>query len=965
VKHSSSSREAARNDAGMTLVEMMVTLLIIVGSITALLLIVVNGLKNQVLTERVDRATAATQAVISKARDADFSNLGYYASGDTGAAPAGAVILPVSKINVATGATGAAVAEQAVVLAGARAAWPTVFQPAVGATTTLDGVDSSTSTYVTWVPNADGSTPTSKRVTVVTKWAVSPNALTAACNTGGVKCTTQSLVRAATAADQDPYSGASPAQMCSPTGKTICEAYIRSGRVLDGATMASLTDTPEQVSDVELYSRTSVPASSVSAVWTWTKADGSPLKTVTENLTPSADGTEWKYVVPADAAGSAATTYKGDIRPGAVDVTFTAVMSGSAATAVRGAFWSYSPSDDAAGVTASISSATTWCSVAGTGTAVQFAVAGHSYGFTAATQNPSARDTVAALFTVTQGGKTRTVSVPATVGAVVSHDTVINGITVPGSPSATWTVTPPATERCDNRAVTLVVNRASDQTATPLPLRLPAAVSAALTTPSLTLSIVQATGVWSASWTTPAGATTFNVETTIAGVPSVTTGAATSATGTLALGQAVTLRIQAVAGGMVSAWSSASTVGRTTATPVVTASVPDGLHVAFAWPATPGATSYTVSYQIGSGGWTAPASTTAPTYTVDAHYSAANVNVQVIGVSPAGSSVAGTASGTTPLWNYPALINGWSNYGTWETARYTRTNQSVVVLEGLIHSGTIGVPVMVLPVGFRPSHTLIFEEATGNYGMVRMDITIDGSVYVYNPAVPTNAQDWLSLSGITFLASDAPFAKQAVTLVNGWTNYGGTFAPLTTTLDGLGRVHMQGLVNSGTLGDGTAIGSFPAAYNSDQYLHISTTGMDKFGLMGISAALSSVVAKSTTTAGWQSLQGMYYSAAQAGAWSNLTLLNGWARYPGFAAPQYTKASDGIVSLRGLITAGTAGTTVAVLPPGDRPSATLIFDVANSGHLARVDVGSNGNVVLLDGGDNTWLALESINFVAEQ
>lgn len=51
---------------------------------------------------------------------------------------------------------------------------------------------------------------------------------------------------------------------------------------------------------------------------------------------------------------------------------------------------------------------------------------------------------------------------------------------------------------------------------------------------------------------------------------------------------------------------------------------------------------------------------------------------------------------------------------------------------------------------------------------------------------------------------------QAVTYLNAWTSYGSTYAPAGYRKDSQGRVHLRGLVASGTIG--TAIFSLPVGY---------------------------------------------------------------------------------------------------------------------------------------------------------
>lgn len=58
-------------------------------------------------------------------------------------------------------------------------------------------------------------------------------------------------------------------------------------------------------------------------------------------------------------------------------------------------------------------------------------------------------------------------------------------------------------------------------------------------------------------------------------------------------------------------------------------------------------------------------------------------------------------------WQYPVLLNGWVEYNTavYGNVRYRKTPGGLVIVDGMIKSGTVGdtsKPVFVLPEGYRP-----------------------------------------------------------------------------------------------------------------------------------------------------------------------------------------------------------------------------------------------------------------------
>ena len=96
-------------------------------------------------------------------------------------------------------------------------------------------------------------------------------------------------------------------------------------------------------------------------------------------------------------------------------------------------------------------------------------------------------------------------------------------------------------------------------------------------------------------------------------------------------------------------------------------------------------------------------------------------------------------------WTYPTLLNGWVNYGNdgtnYQVARYRQLPSSMVVIEGLIKSGTVGSggPFFTLPVGYRPAGTSLFATC-GNTMPSRVDVGSNGNVWCQ-----TGTNTWLSI----------------------------------------------------------------------------------------------------------------------------------------------------------------------------------------------------------------------------
>jgi hypothetical protein len=320
-------------------------------------------------------------------------------------------------------------------------------------------------------------------------------------------------------------------------------------------------------------------------------------------------------------------------------------------------------------------------------------------------------------------------------------------------------------------------------------------------------------------------------------------------------------------------------------------------------------------------------------------------------------------------WSSFSLQNNWTDYGSgYYTNGYRRTKDGVVILKGLIkRSGTItsGEIIGTLPVGYRPSEELIFETCTNSNASSRVDIFSDGTVRVI-----AGDPGWLSLDGIKFLPSDAPYTFTNMAYYNSWTTYGSPYPAAAYTVDADGRVFTKGLIRSGTTTDGTWMALLPAGARPSESLLIAEHHSGTWGMIRV--APDGSIQSTNLPAGassYLSLQANFYPSSYTG-WTNLVLQNSWVSYgSGYAAPQYTKASDGLVSLKGLIKSGTVtgDTILATLPAGFRPGARVLYNGISSNGTAtysRIDIDSGGSI-RIETGYNGWLSLDGMSFYADQ
>ena len=152
----------------------------------------------------------------------------------------------------------------------------------------------------------------------------------------------------------------------------------------------------------------------------------------------------------------------------------------------------------------------------------------------------------------------------------------------------------------------------------------------------------------------------------------------------------------------------------------------------------------------------------------------------------------------------PALTlkNGWTTtvYGT--RAPAARLSAGVVRLEGAMSGGTDSY-AFNLPSAFRPAQGvyLSIDLCGGRKG--RLYIGSTGDAYIYTEGNFSDAQCFTSLEGASYVLAQ----QAAVTLVNGWSTYGGTRTPGATNVGGM--IRLQGAVS--TAGTNSQIFQLPAA----------------------------------------------------------------------------------------------------------------------------------------------------------
>jgi hypothetical protein len=391
----------------------------------------------------------------------------------------------------------------------------------------------------------------------------------------------------------------------------------------------------------------------------------------------------------------------------------------------------------------------------------------------------------------------------------------------------------------------------------------------------------------------------------------------------------------------------------------------------FQWTA-PFATYYTVETKVGTGSWSSPQYTTNTSLSLSAPYAKTTLSIRVTAYNDYNQSAQNTYTGDTALWSSCSLQNGWENFPGYGDLQFTMTPAKVVEVRGLVRYGSSNTTVCTLPNGFKPAATLVFPTLTdgGTYGVsARVDIDNNGNI---NSKSITN---WLSLSGIDFIPSGSGYTWTNFSLQNGWANSANSaMTKLSYTTDSVGRTQIQGVTDAGTTSDTTVIGqTLPSGLRPSEYYHLPAAGSGTANAVGLNGPAGTIVAKGDATS-YSAIQQMFYPSSMTG-WSNITMSNNWAAYSAstYTQPQYRKASDGIVTVKGLIKK-TSGTPtlwekIGQLGAGMCPASEMTFNLdtysptAPTNGTARINFKTDGGIYYIVG-STTWTSLDNIKFYAD-
>ena len=410
--------------------------------------------------------------------------------------------------------------------------------------------------------------------------------------------------------------------------------------------------------------------------------------------------------------------------------------------------------------------------------------------------------------------------------------------------------------------------------------------------------------------------------------------------------------------------------------------------VTFQW-SSANAQAYTVSTRVNGGAWSTPTVTTKTTLGVTTGPSQ-TVSIRVTAHNDTANSATAQFDTQSDFFANLNLENGWISYNStphnnaYAPASFSITSAGFVKLRGLI--GGASGKIATLPEGFRPSKRVMVTVMGTSNNAAWVTVDPDGAVAMTN----NTTQTWVSLDNVSFLADGRgtwnPVPSGNFTCPSGcslpWRDYttsggGGGFMNTGFAKDAMGRIHLEGLIlppSPNSIPPYSSMFTIP----SSSFYSANGRGADDIYPTSSNYSFSDYSIYGTYlmyrygTGSFYSMHSIYYGTSPTPSWTNASLENSWSNYsaPGtnYSPASFTRASDGVVLIRGLIRFGanSNGTTLFRLPSGYRPKHRLLFLTAsNTVAPARIDVFPTGEVQVWNTPNNGWLSLAGINFVAEQ
>ncbi|MBY0400212.1 hypothetical protein K2X89_07950 [Myxococcota bacterium] len=323
-----------------------------------------------------------------------------------------------------------------------------------------------------------------------------------------------------------------------------------------------------------------------------------------------------------------------------------------------------------------------------------------------------------------------------------------------------------------------------------------------------------------------------------------------------------------------------------------------------------------------------------------------------------GASFAPSTAGFSNL----TLTNGWTQYGIGTSSAAVSQVDGIVYFKGAIATTGTTINAFTLPAELRPSRFAYVPIDLCNATKGRLVVAPSGDVRIEAETSFSNAQCFTSLDGASFIPTKDEFV--AMNPSNGWVN--GFYNTQTTSAalyDGI--VHFKGALTGGST---NTLFTLPITMRPDAVAHVAVDlCLARPGRI-VALVTGEVLVQSadlfTDAQCFTSLEGASFALAPAGS-IPLTLTNGWVSSSVGTSPPSAAIVDGMVQLKGAISAGTPGVAFT-LPPAMRPASRVWVSIGLvNATKGRLFVDPNGEVSVQAQGPYTnaqsFTSLDGVKF----
>lgn len=222
----------------------------------------------------------------------------------------------------------------------------------------------------------------------------------------------------------------------------------------------------------------------------------------------------------------------------------------------------------------------------------------------------------------------------------------------------------------------------------------------------------------------------------------------------------------------------------------------------------------------------------------------------------------------------------------------------------------------------------------------------------------------------------------AISLSNSWKSYTMVNGVYTFTTPLVQRLHsgivvLSGLIQGGTITNGTVIGTLPAGFRPDSYMMVPVlNGINQRGISILPNG--NIILRGSFIDNFITLDGIAFPAAGVATWTDIGSVGSGSSFGGtwvasapstYGAPGYWKDPYGLVWLRGLVTGGNTTTdnnVIANLPASHRAELQQHHIACSSDGFGLVGAHSTSGIVWKNGSvGNTFVSLAGISLVTPE